>query len=176
MNTAGPDVPPFDASNRYLSSYTGPLATIYSTAPVGNCEMLSKVPPAVFLVALPSTSLLFYFRVSALYSNKYVSAVFFVMWLSILGGCIPIIRSVSGAHIGPTNYCISIALEDAAAPGTIIPLIYDSTIFIAISWRLMRMSLPHDTGLKEAVKVVAFGKNLSKFSKSLLQDGQAYYL
>lgn len=108
--------------------------------------------------------------------NKYISAVFFIVWLSILGGCIPIARSVSGAHIGPTNYCISTTLEDAAAPATIIPLIYDSTVFIAISWRLIRISLPHDLNLKEAVKVIIYGKNLSRFSKALLKDGQAYYL
>lgn len=152
---------------------------ILKAAPIGHCMMLSKLPPWMFMIALPSTALLFYFRVCAMYdNNRTVSALFFVMWLGVVGGCVPSTIGVSGARIGPTEYCISTTLKQYVAAGTIMSLIYDSAIFIAISWRLMRLNLADDMdfSFKDAMKAIIFGKKLSKFSKVLLQDGQAYYL
>lgn len=131
------------------------------------------------MVALPSAALLFYFRVCAMYNNnRSVSALFLVMWLSVVGGCIPSTMGESGARIGPTKYCISTTLKNYVGVVTIVFLVYDSSIFIAISWRLIRLNLADDMGLsfKDVMKAIIFGKKLSKLSKALLQDGQAYYL
>ncbi|KAH9475833.1 hypothetical protein JR316_0011393 [Psilocybe cubensis] len=154
-------------------------ATLYETAPIGHCMMLSKLPPWIFVVALPSTSLLFYFRVCAMYhNNKAISAFFFVMWLGVVGGCVPSTIGVSGAMIGPTKYCISTTLKHYVALGTIMSLIYDSAVFIAISWRLTHLNLVDDMDInfKDVIKAIVLGKKLSKLSKVLLQDGQVYYL
>ena len=57
----------------------------------------------------------------------------------------------------------------------VIPLIYDTCVFLAVSWRLSRNAYDpytHSSG----VRILIFGDYLPIFSKSLLQDGQIYYL
>ena len=58
-----------------------------------------------------------------------------------------------------------------------IPLIYDTLVFLAITWRLSRNSYdPGPNTLESGIKFLIFGDYLPVFSKALLRDGQAYYL
>jgi hypothetical protein len=111
-------------------------------------------------------------RAVALYDfNKYVVAFFSMMWLSVLGACIAVPIGSSGINIGITKYCDPGITEWANALALFCPLILDSFIFMATSLALM--SNPYsDVSVRDRVS----GKHLLPFSRSILREGQAYYL
>ena len=107
--------------------------------------------------------------------NPFAIAFFGLLWLSVLGGCLTTITGISGANIGPSRYCTTVGIKPYAAAGTITPLVNDSIVFFAISFRLSGNSWARRT-LKNGVRVIVFGDYLPAFSKSMLQDGQVYFL
>ncbi|KAF9567211.1 hypothetical protein CPC08DRAFT_617773, partial [Agrocybe pediades] len=165
----------------YFISRLGSLAyvlasTIFETAHFGNCAVFEKVVCALFPVAIPSTALLFFFRLRAVFDgNKYVIGFFAFMWVAVLAACITVTRGVTGINIGPTKYCLNAALEDYVSSAAIVPLINDTFIFFAISWRLMT-NTHVDYNVRTGVKTLMYGDYLPAFSKTLFQDGQMYYL
>jgi len=151
-------------------------STIFETAHAGNCPKFEKVVCALYPVAIPATSLLFFFRVRAVFdSNKLVIAFFAFMWLAVVGGCITVTRGVTGINIGPTDYCLNAALEPYVSAAAIIPLVNDTLVFFAISFRLMT-NTHVEFNLRTGVKTLISGAYLPAFSKTLFQDGQVYYL
>ncbi|KAF9563106.1 hypothetical protein CPC08DRAFT_686956 [Agrocybe pediades] len=148
-------------------------STIFETAPTGNCALFEKVIDWLFPIAVPFTSLLFFFRVRAIFDyNRYVVTFFAFMWLAVLAGCLTVTQGVVGAHIGPTDYCLNAKLEDYVSAAAIIPLVNDTIVFLAISARLMANSYADES----RVRTFVFGTQMPALSRSLLQDGQVYYL
>jgi len=152
------------------------LPNIYElvAAPVGNCELVRQIQP-LYAIAAPSTSLLFFVRVRALYyNNKFIVAFFFLSWLGVVAGCITPAISVHAIRIGISKYCINEKLDGYVALGGLLPLINDTLVFCATSFALLRNS--HVDGVQNRFKVLLFGKYLPVFSKAILHDGQVYYL
>ncbi|TFK33078.1 hypothetical protein BDQ12DRAFT_670566 [Crucibulum laeve] len=107
--------------------------------------------------------------------NKYVSVVFFTLWLVLLGYSLSLVTFIKGTNIGPTDYCTYAPLEVRDSATGIIFFTYDTLVFMAISWRLF--SIFHvDDNPQKGLKAVVFGRCLPAFSKALLHDGQVYYL
>ncbi|KAJ3506390.1 hypothetical protein NLJ89_g6895 [Agrocybe chaxingu] len=149
--------------------------TILETAPVGHCDNIRLIQ-SIFPIAIPMTSLLFFFRVVAMYEwNKYIVVFFSLSWLAVVGGCLTPTQGISGSNIGNTAYCINSRLEPYVSAAVIIPFVNDTLVFIATTVRLMQNTYV-DASIKNGVQVMIFGKYLSTFSKAVLQDGQAYYL
>ena len=145
------------------------------------CVILTRQAVVFYCAVLVSTSLLFFFRTRAVFNrNPWVTAFFAGLWLAVLGGCLALIDDVfkpipmnPASNVSPT--CLDSSINPFAATVTIIPLINDTLVFLAISWRLSRNSYEPYT-LKSGIKYLIFGDHLPVFSKVLLQDGQAYYL
>lgn len=115
-------------------------------------------------------------RVFALYrNNKFVIVFFSFTWLALLGGCIAVPIGAIGMKIGTTRYCYDAKTKLVDALGSFIPLIHDTLIFIATAWGLMKHSYT-DPGLKNNIEGIVLGNHLPAFSRSILRDGQAYYL
>ncbi|PPQ94179.1 hypothetical protein CVT25_003816 [Psilocybe cyanescens] len=151
-------------------------ATIYQTAPVGRCARFEMALNVFNTIAIPITSILFFIRVRAIYEgNKFVSAFFALMWLAVLAGSFSTTQGVTGTAIGPTSYCMISQMSPYVVAAGVIPLVNDTMIFLAISWRLMRNSL-HHVNFKHGVRAIIFGDYMPVFSRALLQDGQIYYL
>ncbi|KDR73150.1 hypothetical protein GALMADRAFT_142293 [Galerina marginata CBS 339.88] len=153
------------------------VVTIYTSAFFGPCDPNFHLSPWLYCIAMQSTSLLFFFRVSAMYhDHKPVALFFFLTWLGILGGSLSsaLIAHIQG--VGPTKNCLGRARKSFVWTSFIVPLVNDTLIFIAISFRLTLIGLPENTRFKDAFRVIIFGKDLPSFSKALLRDGQAYYL
>lgn len=141
-----------------------------------NCAKFQKILDNTYPIAVPATSLLFFFRLKAVFDrNHYVIGFFAFMWLAVLAGCLTVTQGVTGINIGPTKYCLNASLEDYVSAAAIIPLINDTMVFLAISWRLMTNSHV-EYSLKTGLKTFAFGDYLPSFSRTLFQDGQIYYL
>lgn len=144
--------------------------------PIGNCNLIRGATP-IFAFTLPLSILPLTVRVSCLYRrNKYMDTVFFALWLAVLATCIGMAISFKGSRIGETKFC-----ELKMGPGfimnthAIVPLINDVIIFAATSWGLMGISYS-DSSLWDRAKILVYGKDLQIISKSILRDGQAYFL
>ena len=146
------------------------------------CVMLGRLVIVFYCATLVFTSLLFFFRTRAVCNrNPWVTAFFAGLLLAILGGCLAYIVDafkpvlLENPASNTTTMCQRSDVNPYAAAITIIPLIYDTLIFLAITWRLSRNSYEPYT-FKSGIKNLIFGDHLPVFSKILLRDGQAYYL
>ncbi|CAA7262416.1 unnamed protein product [Cyclocybe aegerita] len=140
------------------------------------CTRFSKVFTWLFAVSVPLTSLLFLFRVLAIFhENKLVRAFFCVMWLGVVAGVMTPTQGLIGTNIGPTKYCINVRLEAYITTAGLIPLVNDTLVFLAISWKLMRNTHMTPNPLRGNLSFRAFlrGDYLPAFSRGLLQDGQS---
>jgi hypothetical protein len=143
---------------------------------MGNCGYIREIG-FVYTIALPSTLLLFLWRVSALYNNnKFVIAFFSLSWLSVLASVITIAQGNSAFRVGKSNYCAEMKAKKFSALAATIPLVHDTLVFAATSWALMHYSYADITVKHAKVKVMVLGRHLSTFSRSILRDGQVYYL
>ena len=148
----------------------------FLAAPISNCFNSLKAVAILFIFAISSTSLLFFFRARAVFRSTPLATVFFgVLWLGVLGGSLTISTAIEGANLGPTPYCTTGVVRFYSVAAVITPLINDSIVFFAISWRLCSNNWAHPT-LRNDVRTMVFGDHLPSFSKSLLQDGQVYFL
>jgi len=151
-------------------------ATVFQTAPVNMCSKLEKGLGILFFFSVTSTSLLFFFRTRAVFDrNPWIVAFFAGLWLAVVAACVTVIVGVNGVNIGSTRYCIDGTVKPFVTTATIIPLINDTLVFFAITWRLSCNSYARPT-LKDGLRVWIFGDYLPIFSRAMLQDGQAYYL
>jgi hypothetical protein len=160
--------------------HQGPEASFFPTAAAtGDCKVFERIVDAWYPVSIGCSALLFFFRVSAIYNrNPLVTAFFFVLWLGLLVCTLFIPIGVLGISIGETKYCQDADVPSSAYAAIIAPLVHDTLVFIAISWRLTQNAhLDSDRGkLSEGFKVAIFGKYLPQFTRGLLLDGQRYYL
>ena len=143
--------------------------------------MFNRLGIVFYCAVLVFTSLLFFFRTRAIFiRNPWVTAFFAGLWLTVLGGCLALIVDVfEPIPVNSASNTIAICFYSGVNPFvaavTIISLIYDTLVFLAISWRLSRNSYDPYT-LKSGIGFLIFGDYLPIFSKALLRDGQVYYL
>jgi hypothetical protein len=66
---------------------------------IGNCAALKYVEGIFFEIAVPATSLLFFFRVKAVYNHSRIVTSFFgSLWLAIAGLSILIMLGITGGE------------------------------------------------------------------------------
>ena len=132
-----------------------------------------------YCAVLVFTSLLFFLRTRAVFNgNPWVTAFFAGLWLAVLGGCLAFIVDAfepMDPASNATTICLGSRTHPFASATLIIPLINDTLVFLAITWRLSRNSYDPYT-VKSGIKFLIFGDHLPVFSKVFLWDGQAYYL
>ncbi|KAF7326495.1 hypothetical protein MVEN_02613000 [Mycena venus] len=126
----------------FLSRITSAAAVlgsvVFLTYPVGDCRAFQLGIALLFPIVIPLTSLLFFFRVRAVYCcARTVTIVFGLMWLTVLGTSLIIPIATRGVNIGPTPYC---SLGDLAPYAETVGLtsgLFDTAVFLAISYRLV---------------------------------------
>jgi hypothetical protein len=144
-------------------------------APINNCKV-SIGMYKLFPLTVPSTTLLFVFRVCALYDyNKYITTFFSLSWLLVLGFTASVPIGNSAVNIGVTKYCVFTRIKFVTPLAMFYPLFHETLVFIATAWAFQRNSYT-DINFTNGFKVMLMGKFLPAFSKSLLHDGQAFYL
>ena len=143
--------------------------------------MFGRSAVVFYCGVLVFTSLLFFFRIRAVFDrNPWITAFFAGLWLAVLGGCLAyIVGAFKPVLVNPALNAAIICLKSGNNPFVsatiIIPLINDTLVFLAITWSLSRNSYEPYT-LKSGLKFLIFGDYLPLFSKAFLRDGQAYYL
>jgi len=155
------------------------LAYIASAAPIGNCRNIGLATGWLYPLSVALTSLLFLIRVYAIYNrNKAVSAVFFVLWLGVIAGSSTIPYTARASEIGPTKYCFT-DIKTVPSYWTVsgvLTLAYDTSIYLAITWRLTRNALNLRTRSSSGILALINYQDIPIFSRALLRDGQKYYL
>ncbi|KAF8166734.1 hypothetical protein K438DRAFT_1856840 [Mycena galopus ATCC 62051] len=150
--------------------------TIFLTYPVEGCRTFDLGLQILYPISIPSTSLLFFFRVRAIYGDaRMVTIIFGLMWVVVLATCIMIPFATGGVNIGTTRYFIVGELAPSAVIVGIAPAVFDTTVFIAISYRLIGNTHTEYSWIEKA-RTFLTGAYLPSFSKSLLVDGQVYYM
>ncbi|KAF8810307.1 hypothetical protein BYT27DRAFT_7092581 [Phlegmacium glaucopus] len=160
-------------------------ATIFQTTPLPGCNVLAKTLNILYALTIISSSLLFFLRTRAIFDkNTWVIAFFLGSWLVVVAACMAYAVRLDETKIRPDpGFCEVLGVvkpferlvKPFSAVATIVPLINDTLVFLAIAWRLFCNSYAPCT-LRNGVRIFIFGDYLPAFSKALLQDGQAYYL
>jgi hypothetical protein len=147
---------------------------LFLAVPIGNCVWVRYVG-YIFPFTVPITLLLFIFRVYALFRNRSSVLVFvFLSWLLVVGSSVAVAVRTEGVNLPGTDFCIK-RLRERDIPGalsTITRFIHDTLVFVMTSWWLYQSNSSDRHGLK----TVVFGRHLFPLTRSLLHDGQAYYL
>ena len=156
------------------------------------CQPISAVLGIAVVLSIGSSSLLFLFRVRAVYMKSVrITAVFGLLWLATVavailtdvnirtGSCRPFTTCRAlivplPAHLLGTNICVDknptrYRLQVYAT------FLNDTTVFLAITYRLTADAAVGDDWRSRLLSVVR-GRGLHQLSRSLLQSGQLYYL
>lgn len=143
--------------------------------PLGHCVAQTHIIDTFFALAMPSTALLFFVRARAVYMGDPVATtVFFILWLALCAGSITIPFATSAETIAD-QYCVLNGLKSYAIASPVTAVVHDTSIFFAISLRMLLNTHTEFTWKKWA-SVFFSGSSLPAFSKAVLQDGQLYYL
>ncbi|KAJ6461051.1 hypothetical protein C8R45DRAFT_1220943 [Mycena sanguinolenta] len=153
-----------------LTSFT------FEVASVENCQALALSWAICAVLSQTFTAMLFYSRVTAVWHpNKIVYVVFFILLLAIPSASMTAPLGVRAAHIGPTMQCITTSVPANVEVSAIIPLINDTAIFFAITYRLLSNTIVADS-LWGRLRLFFRGEGLFALSGALLQSGQHFYL
>jgi hypothetical protein len=129
----------------------------------------------MYAICLPATSLLFFFRVRAVFSrNKYVVWFFSFMWLAVLGGALTVPQAASAMSVGPKRYCATRRAESFGVASVIISLVNDTLVLLATTVGFVMNT--HQPTLKGGIRTMMYGDYLPAFSRAMLRDNQMYYL
>ncbi|KAH7908553.1 hypothetical protein BJ138DRAFT_1157450 [Hygrophoropsis aurantiaca] len=162
------------------------MSTIFDSTSVGHCSAFQRAINISFPIATSSTGLLFFFRVRAIYGGTTLATAFFgCLWLGVFACSLVLVNAVSATSIGTTEYCIDSGVSADVGAAIFPTLVYDTIVFVAISRRLTMLSFvdvrdcergSHGTRMPAWVRAFLYGEYLPAFSRSLLRDGQIYYL
>ncbi|KJA19461.1 hypothetical protein HYPSUDRAFT_44210 [Hypholoma sublateritium FD-334 SS-4] len=152
------------------------------TTDTASCARLVTTEKWSVAVAISTTSLLFFWRVRAVYKdNRIVCGFFFLAWLAV--ACASVLHTQFSVfvldleQIQQAGRCFTTgSYSTFIIASTLVPMVNDLLIFCAITYRLMAMAEVDNPTPKKRLMVALFGKYLPAFSRTLLQDGQAYFL
>jgi hypothetical protein len=150
-----------------------------------------------FMLGVTTTSLLFFYRVRAVYGNSRIATAFFgFLWVSMLGLSVLVPLSLDGGvshsslinldqiayrwlyvnqHMGPTRRCIVTKTRSYTSVPIVLNAVNDTLVFLAISFRIVSYTI---VGESWGARARSFwsADGLPKLSRGLLQSGQLYYL
>ncbi|KAF8162093.1 hypothetical protein K438DRAFT_1859176 [Mycena galopus ATCC 62051] len=150
---------------------------VFLTYPVEGCRSFHLGVALLYPVAIPATSLLFFFRVRAIYGGtRAVTIIFGLMWIAVLATSIIIPIATIGVNIGPSRYCILVELVPYVGAVSITPGLFDTAVFVAISHRLMGNTHVEYNSFKQKARAFFLGAYLPSLSRSLFVDGRVYYM
>ncbi|KAL0958090.1 hypothetical protein HGRIS_000263 [Hohenbuehelia grisea] len=165
-----------DSANRTFTFSYILTNFVHLAVPVKDCSAIIHSIGALYVLSTCSTAMLFLIRVTAVWhESKLAKTIFYGLWASILGCSIAVPIGITSRHIGPTQQCIDTAFSPSTVAGTIMMLVNDSAIFLAISFRVLNYAVVDD-GLAIRARAFFGGGRISRLARALLQGGQQYYL
>ncbi|KAJ3575405.1 hypothetical protein NP233_g1117 [Leucocoprinus birnbaumii] len=151
------------------------LSALAKTIPLDSCEPIFIAIGCCCILSISSSSFLFLRRVQAIWAgNLWVSGIFSVLWVLDWALEVTVPVGVHADHIPGTLYCIDSQPQHYVLAAGIIPVIFDTFVFLAISYKI---AVSHSTlDVKISWGTLVSGKALPRLSRAILQGGQQYYL
>lgn len=154
------------------------LPAISASTLVKNCQVLVVCTAWFAACAIPLNSLLFLFRIRAVFNDSKRVIIFFgLLWVVELGCSLSMPFGIRATYVKTLRSCHDTFVADFVSLGPIISWIYDTLVFFAISAKLMSYT-PMERQHTRYGRLVSFFSSLEKgrVSRALLQTGQIYYL
>jgi len=151
-----------------------PVIYLAKESEFNSCRTFAPFIGGSNLWIIPGASGLFFARLTAVYSrNKYVMAFFGSCWLGIIGIFIYDTSTLFSRPATGNHSLLCFTIEPPDVWGYIATAIYDTLMYLAISWRLASFNRTNHWGAR--VRSFLTGGGLDRLSKILLHSGQAYY-
>ncbi|KAK0459935.1 hypothetical protein IW261DRAFT_1350393 [Armillaria novae-zelandiae] len=145
-------------------------------ADIPNCDAYGIALGICNVLSQTFTSLLFFLRVTAVWNrNRYIFFFFTFLWFGVIAGAITVPVGIRGAHLGTMGQCINVRVPEYDQLSVILPLIFDSCAFIAITYRIIMLTYINEETASGRLRAF-FGRGVPVLSRSLLRGGQQYYL
>ncbi|KAF9256969.1 hypothetical protein L218DRAFT_936238 [Marasmius fiardii PR-910] len=153
-------------------------STVFLIGNVSNCNALQRSVGIFYLLSTGFTSFLFLLRVIAVWIwNRWIIASFTFLWLATVAVAITAPVGLEAGHLGTTQACLFIQVADYTESSAITFMIYDSAVFLAITYRILVNSLLEENHSAQFKTFIGRGKSfLPTLSTNLLRSGQHYYL
>ena len=154
------------------------LNFIANLIPNNDCQKIVPIAEWFMVLSMVLNSLLFVFRVRAVYLNSTkVTVIFGILWLTTLSQLLPPIASeLNITDVGEINDCAAILeMKSWVVTGFIFTAAFDTAVFIAISMQVLGFTGNIRTW-KERASSFIHGKELGNITRAVLQTGQLYYL
>ncbi|KAF8171558.1 hypothetical protein K438DRAFT_1981978 [Mycena galopus ATCC 62051] len=149
-------------------------AYLVSRVSLHNCHTALVIFDAFYPISTGATALLFFIRVRAIYGAARLPTLLFgALWLAVVAIGLLVPLSTDATKVG-TVCLVTQIYAWVGAPGIALT-VHDTTVFFAISYRLLSNSHVEYTAGQRARALVR-GANLHAFSKVLFRDGQSYYM
>lgn len=142
---------------------------------VNDCNALSRAIGGLGSVIISLTSLLFLFRIHALYYGQpLVVYPFTAYWatLSILTLAVPFF--FGDTHVHPTHYCSFERVGTYGAVGAIAAASYDTMLFVAVTFKLISNSMNNTA--KTLSVVLTPHRGMGRISRQLLAGNEQYFM
>lgn len=151
--------------------------TVPSGLPTGHCQAVVKLSAWAPAIQFPVNTLLFFFRIRAVFFGKRLVIGFFaLMWLAILALSFLAPFSLDGVPLGDSKYCTTTRVKDDVSTGIVLTAVNDTLVFLAITVQLLVIN-HRSWGSRTAwIRVFFTGEGMGRISLILLQTGQLYYL
>ncbi|KAH7888390.1 hypothetical protein F5I97DRAFT_1803192 [Phlebopus sp. FC_14] len=154
-----------------------PLFTIQheEPGPMTHCQGHILGVDTTYILAGAASSFMFLRRVQAVFfKNRVVRWCFAVLWIAnVIIGCI-MPMGTTASEIANTKHCIVTGEPSYIAAGCISSLVYDSLVFLAVSYKV---NTSYSLDRNPLNWKTFFSRPRSpRLSKSIMQGGQQYYL
>ncbi|KAF8175790.1 hypothetical protein BJ912DRAFT_988183 [Pholiota molesta] len=150
---------------------------VFQTAPLGTCNQALKATAALYLISVSLTALLSYYRIRTVFLNdKYIAAIFGLLWICVVGGSTSLFPGLTGTTVGATKHCtVSPAIPPYVSTFLIGLLLDTSLVFMFIAARLVETCHWTDVSTSHVGKFVT-ANFTTVISVGLLQEEQWLYL
>jgi len=149
-------------SEIWLSNSSPQVLTIFEfiARPIENCRMILNALTSLIFVFISSTAFFLFFG---------------LCWLCTVAASGLCFKVFGIAHIGPTNFCMESVDQKFLLGACVVLLIYDTFIYLTMTYRIYQMFREGDASLKEKLNMMILGKPLPLISRVLLLDSQVYF-
>lgn len=164
------------------------ISNFFGLITVTNNRNLSDVPidnlnagiigaGVMAMVSMIASSYLFLRRVQAIYiEEKWVQRTFFVLWIILSGSEILIPVTTSPIYIPGTKVMLAAGIPPYTSLSLWMLLFYDTSVFIAISYKILSGHSTLPTDERVPWYALASGRTLPRLSRAIIRGGQQYYL
>ncbi|KAK7692361.1 hypothetical protein QCA50_003986 [Cerrena zonata] len=161
----------------FVVSMVSLVPIIAQLTPENDCQKIVPTAEWFMVLSMILNSLLFVFRVRAVYLNsKKVTIIFGIWWLTTLSQLLPPIANALNLFEGTENNCNAILeMKPWVVTGWISTAVFDTAVFVAISMQVLGFTGGIHTW-KERMVSFLNGNELGKITRAVLQTGQLYYL